>query len=79
MVYRSKKKMSKNVGVKVDLTKKIFTPLLSANEYARNTSLVKAFYADINYRLKIKWSNKTRKDTFFKNMGNLQHLLVEDI
>ena len=44
MVYKSKKKMSKNIRIKVDLTKKWFTLLLSANEYVRNTSLVKFCY-----------------------------------
>ena len=53
MVYRLKKKMIKNVRMKVDLTKKRFTHLLSANEYVRNTILVKFCSADINCRFKI--------------------------
>ena len=39
--FRSKKKMSKNVRMKVDLTKKRFTIVLSANEYVRTLSLIK--------------------------------------
>ena len=53
MVYRLKKKMIKNVRMKVDLTKKRFTHLLSANEYVRNTILVKFCSADINCSFKI--------------------------
>ena len=71
--------MSKNVRIKVDLTKKKFTLLLSANEFVRNTSLVKFWLADINCRLKIKWSNKNREDTLFKNMEDLQRLIEKNI
>ena len=71
--------MSKNVRIKVDLTKKKFTLLLSANEYVRNTSLAKFWLADINFRLKIKWNDENREDTFFKNMEDLQRLIEKNI
>ena len=79
MVYRSKTKISKNARIKVDLTKKRFTLLSHANEYVRNTSLVKFCYTDINCRFKIKWSDEICKDTFFKNMEDLKCLIGEDI
>ena len=69
MIYRSKKKMSKNLRIKVDLTEKWFTLLSSANEYVTNTSSIKfcyAEYADINCRLKVKWSNGIGENTFLK-------------
>ena len=53
--------------------------LLSANEYVKNKSLVRFCYADINWRLKIKWSGENREDTFFKNMEDLQRLIEEDV
>ena len=68
MLFRSKKKISKNVRTKVDLTKKRFTFLSNANEYMKNTRLIKFCYADINCRLKIKWSNKICEDTFLKKI-----------
>ena len=66
--------MSKNARIKVDFTKRRFTLLLSANEYVRNTSLVKFGYADIKCRLKIKRSDENREDSFFKNTEDLQRL-----
>ena len=71
--------MSENVRIKVDLTKKRFTLLSSANEYVRTTRLVKFCYADINCRLKIKWSDEICEDTFFKNMEDLKCLIEEDV
>ena len=47
------------------MTKKRFTLLSSANEYVRNTSLVKFCYADINCGLKSKWTDEVREDTEF--------------
>ena len=79
MVYRSKKKIDKNVRIKVDLTKKRFTLLSSANEYVRNASLVKFCYANINCRLQIKWRDNIRVDNFFKNMEDLKRLIEEDV
>ena len=48
MLYRSKRKMSKNVRIKLDLTKKRYTVLSSANDYVKDMSVVKFCYADIN-------------------------------
>ena len=82
MVYRSKKlkkNISKNVRIKVDLANKKFTLLSSANQYVRNTSLVKFCYADINCRPKIKWREEDRENTFFKNMEDLNRLIEEDV
>ena len=64
MVYRSRKKISKNVRIKVDLANKKFTFQLSANDFVRNTSLVKFCYADVNCRLKIRRSDENCEDTF---------------
>ena len=72
-------KISKNARIKVDLTKERFTLLSRTNEYVRNTSLVKFYYTDINCRFKIKWSDEIYKDTFFKNMEDLKHLIEEDV
>ena len=71
--------MSKNVRIKVDLTRKRFTLPSSANEHVRNTNLVKFCYTDINCRRKIKWSDEIREDTFFKHMEDLKRLINEDI
>ena len=71
--------MRKNVRIKVDLTRKRFTLPSSANECVRNTSLVKFCYTDINCRLKIKWSDEIREDTFFKHTEDLKRLINEDI
>ena len=56
--------MSKNVRIKVDLANKKFTFQLSANDFVRNTSLVKFCYADVNCRLKIRRSDENCEDTF---------------
>ena len=74
-----KKNISKNVRIKVDLANKKFTLLSSANQYVRNTSLVKFCYADINCRPKIKWREEDRENTFFKNMEDLNRLIEEDL
>ena len=79
MLYRCKKKMSKNVRIKVDLTKKRFSLLSSANEYVKNVGLARFCYADINCRLKVKWNDENRQDSFFKDMEDLQRLIEESI
>ena len=71
--------MSKNVRIKVDLTKKRFSLLSSANEYVKNVGLARFCYAGINCRLKVKWNDENRQDSFSKDIEDLQRLIEESI
>ena len=69
MIYRAKKNMKNNVPVKLDLTKKCYDLLVSANRFVANINSVKFFYADINCRPKIKWSDDSLNDEFFHSLN----------
>ena len=47
MVYRAKNNMKNNVRVKLDLTKKRYNLLVSADKIVANINSVKFCYADI--------------------------------
>ena len=69
MVSRAKKNMKNNVRVKLELTKKRFNLLVSANKLVTNISSVKFCYADMSYRPKIKWSDDSMNDEFFHSLN----------
>ena len=77
LLYRSKKKMSQNVRIKLDLTKKRYSVLSDANDYVKDVSMIKFCYADVNCRLKIKWSDENKEDTFFKSIDDLKQQTEE--
>ena len=76
LVYRGKK-VIKDVRLKVDLTKKVHTFLLKANEYIKNIPKVKFCYGDINCRLKVRWEVTRTSDSFFSLLDQLK-LIIED-
>ena len=76
MVYRAKKKLNNNVRVKLDLTKKRYNLLMSANKYVADIDRVKFCYADINCRLKVKWSDESFDDDFFHSMNELKEMVT---
>ena len=69
MIYRAKKNMKNNVPVKLDLTKKRYNLLVSANRFVANINSVKFCYVDINCRPKIKWSDDSLNDEFFYSLN----------
>lgn len=76
LVYRSRKNLKKGIKVRVDLTKRRHTLLTNANKFVADDDQVKFCFVDINCRLKIKWSDERRDDSFFSSMEDLQDILV---
>ena len=71
LLYRGKKSI-KGVRTKVDLTKKRYTLFVKANEHVKSISKVKSCYADINFRLKVKWEVSGTSDSFFSSLDQLR-------
>ena len=71
MVYRAKKKIKPGVRAKFDLTKSRYRLLTDPNKIVKQNLDIKFCYADINYRLKIKWANESIDNKFFSSMDEL--------
>ena len=78
MVYRAKKNLKNDVRVKLDLTKKRYDLLMSANNHVANIDKIKFCYADINCRLKVKWSDDSLNDEFFHSLNELKEMVSDD-
>ena len=74
MVYRAKKNMKNNMRVKLDLRKKRYNLLISANIFVANINSVKFCCAGINCRPKIKWSNDSLNDEFFHSLNQFKDM-----
>ena len=62
----------------MDLTKKRYSLLMSANKFVANHDSVKFCYADINFRRKIKWSDDSVSDAFFNSLNELNEIVSDD-
>lgn len=71
MVYRAKNNMKNNVRVKLDLTKKRYNLLVSADKIVANINSVKFCYADMNCRPKIIWSDDSLNRELFHSLNEL--------
>ena len=61
--------------VKLDLMKSRYRLLTDANKVVKQNRDIKFCYADINYRLKIKWVDESIDKEFFSRMDELQEIL----
>ena len=61
--------------VKLDLMKSRYRLLTDANKVVKENRDIKFCYADINYRLKIKWVDESIDKEFFSSMDELQEIL----
>ena len=61
--------------VKLDLMKSRYRLLTDANKVVKQNHDIKFCYADINYRLKIKWVDESIDKEFFSSMDELQEIL----
>ena len=79
IVYRLNKNMKDNIKVHVDLTKKRHTLLKSASNLVKDVDRILFCYADINFLLKIKRKDGSRKEDFFTpiddSKGHLEGLI----
>ena len=72
LFYRSRK-ILKNKSVQLDLTKKRYSILKEARKKVEGNDRVKFVFADINCRLKVKFSDNTEK--FFQDIQELDNIL----
>lgn len=59
------------------MTKKRHSLLRKANGLIRNRDEVLFCYADINFRLKLKWADKSKEDKFFSLLDELNEVVGE--
>ena len=69
MFYRKRKELKNGVAVHLDLTKSRLNLMIKTSKYINSLSNVGFIYADINYRLKIHFSNNS--ESFFDSMNDL--------
>ena len=74
---RQKKNLDDGVTGHVDLTKKHHSLLRKANDLVRNRDEVLFCYADINCRLKIKWTDQSKQEKLFSPLDELNEILGE--
>ena len=60
---------------KFDLTKSRYDLLKRANDHVKEVPSIKFCYADVNYRLKVKFNDENQKDIFFSFFDDLQDVL----
>ena len=73
-VYRQKKNLDDGVTAHFALTKKHHSLLRKANDLVRNRDEVLFCYTDINCRLKVKWTDKSRQRKFFSSLDKLNDI-----
>ena len=69
MFYRERKELKNGVKVHLDLIKARLGLLIKARKYVNSLFNIGFVYADINYRLKIHFSNTN--ESFFDSMDDL--------
>ena len=70
--------MKNPVRAKVDLTKKRYNLLVSANKYVKKIGSLKFCYADTNCRLMLKCEDESINDIFFYSLTQLKSHLNAD-
>ena len=68
----ARKKIRNNVKIRLDLTKERHALLLEANNLVKGNNDVRFCFVDINCRLKIKWEDELRPDSFFSSLEDLK-------
>ena len=61
--------------MRLDLTKKKHALLLEANNLVKGNNDIKFCFVDINCRLKIKWEDELRPDSFLSSLEDLEGTL----
>ena len=70
-MHRARKRI-RHVKIRLDLTKERYALLLEANNLVKGNNDVKFCFVDINSRLKIKWEDELRPDSFFSSLEGLK-------
>ena len=73
LFYKARKKLKNNVRVKLDLTKRRYAILREAINLVEEKDGVNFVYADINCRLKVRFTNGVER--FFDSVEELQSIL----
>ena len=77
MLYRAKNKLKRDV--RIDLTKSRYNLLKRANDHVKEVPSIKFCCADINCRLKVKFSDENQKDIFFSSFDELRDIVDIEI
>ena len=79
MLHRSKKKLKKEVKVKLDLMKSRFTLLNKSNNHEKVGPNIKFSYLDLDCHLKGKFNDESQKDLFFSFFDNLRDFVDTEV
>ena len=75
LFYRARKELKNGIKLHIDVTKKRFNLLHDAQSFIQGRENVKYIYADINYNLKIRFSQNGKK--IFPLMGEMESMFPE--
>ena len=67
-----KEKIRNNVKIRLDLTKERRALLLETNNFVKGNNNAKFYFVEVNCRLKIKWKDELRPDSFFSSLEDLK-------
>ena len=70
--WAGKEKKSNKFKICLDVTKEKHALFLEANNLVKGNNDVKFCFVDINCRLKIKWKDEFRPDSFFTSLNDLK-------
>ena len=78
LLYRAKNdiKQKKDYKIRLNLAKRRYLMLLEANTLASDNQNANFCYADVNYRLKIRWIDN--QEDFFDTLEDLRDLLARN-
>ena len=79
MLHRGKNKLKRGVRINLGLTKSRYDILKRANNLVKEIPSIKFCYADINFRLKVKFNDENQKYIFFSSIDNLRDIVDMEI
>ena len=79
MFFRARKNLKRGVKVKLDLTKSRFNLLKKANEHVDEVPTIRFCYADVNCRLRVKFSDENQEDLFFSSFDELSDIVDNEV
>ena len=79
LFYRVRKKLKSRFKVKLDLTKSRFNLLKKANDHVKEIPTISFCYADVNYRLRVKFHDAKQEDIFFSIFDKFRDIVDSEI
>ena len=76
---RARENLKSGFKVKLDLTKSRFNLLKKANDHVKEIPTISFCYADVNYRLRVKFHDAKQEDIFFSIFDKFRDIVDSEI